>query len=208
MKTKTKRITGTVVIATLLLTLLCAMIAPVAAYSYNGEVAANYAYNNAYNYVPGTSVFKDPGGDCTNFVSHSLQAGGWRELGGWYTSNNVWFYNYPYRYGYSHTWTVADRLYDFLTYSGRAYPVSVKYRKHLLQKGDVVQIDYKDNNGNYGSWDHTMIVTDKNGDDPLMSYHSVGEPSQTGVRNKSLTDIMNSNPSARFLGWRIYSTYY
>ncbi len=206
---KTKRI-GTIVVAMLLLTLLCAMVTPVAAYSYNGEAAANYAYNNAYNNVPGTYVFKNGGGDCTNFASHSLQAGGWREIGGWsYISSDVWFYDYPYRYGYSHTWTVADRFYDFLAaHNNRAYPVSVKYRKHLLQKGDIVQIDYKDKYGNCGYWDHTMIVTDKNGNDPLMSYHSVGEPSQTGVRNKSLTEIMNDNSDARFLGWRIRSTYY
>lgn len=168
----------TIVVAIVAVALFCTMIVPALAASYDGEVAANYAYTNAKNYVPGTSVFKT-NGDCTNFVSHSLQAGGWGEIGGWYTSNNVWFYNFPYRYGYSHTWAVVDRFYDFLTYGGRAYPVSVKYNKHLLQKGDIVQIDYKDQNGNYGSWDHTMIVTDKNG----------------------------NNPSARFLGWRLYSSY-
>jgi hypothetical protein len=191
----------TVTLVLLSTILLCAIIAPAAAYNYDGDAAANYAYNNAKNYVPGTAVFKD-NGDCTNFVSHSLQAGGWTEVGGWYTSSNAWFYNVPYKYGYSHTWAVADRFFDYLTYGGRASPVSVKYNKHLLQKGDIVQIDYTKD----GRWDHSMIVTDKNGDDPLMSYHSVGEPSQTGRRNISLTEIMNNNPNACFLGWRISET--
>ena len=201
-----------VLVAVLLVMAFCVMATPAVAHSYNGEAAANYAYNNAYNNVPGTYVFKNGGGDCTNFVSHSLQAGGWREIkqgvNGDYRSSKVWYYSYPYRYGYSHTWTIADRFYDFLIYSGRAYPVSAKYKKHLLQKGDIVQIDYKDKYGRYGHWDHTMIVTGKNGNDPLMSYHSTGSPSQTGVRNKSLTEIMNGNSDARFLGWRIRSTYY
>lgn len=199
--------------ATLLAVLLCTIAAPtVAAYSYNGQAAADYAYRNAYNDVPGSFVFEFGGDDYTNFVSHFLQAGGWREKhpspinSGDYRGSDVWYYDYPNWRGYSHTWAVADRFYDFLTYSGRAYPVSVKYKKHLLQRGDVVQIDYKDKYGNYGHRDHSMIVTGKNGNDPLMSYHSTRKEDRT--RKRSLTEIMESSPDARFLGWRIRGTYY
>lgn len=198
----------TAAILLLALTMLVAVTAvPAAAYKYyDGQKAADYAYNNAYNKVPGTWRFSGTGsgGDCTNFVSHSLQAGGWEEVGGYYyTSSRAWWYDYPYRYGYSHTWTVADRFRDFLSCSGRAYPVAMSRRMSSLEKGDIVQIDYGRNN----DWDHTMIVTGKTSSDLLMSYHSEGNPRYTGVRNKPLQEIINGNSDARFLGWHIRDKY-
>jgi len=184
---------------------------PAAAYKYyDRQKAADYAYNNAYNKVPGTWRFSGTGsgGDCTNFASHSLQAGGWEEVGGyWYTSSRAWWYDYPYRYGYSHTWAVADRFRNFLDCSGRAYPVAVSRRMSSLEKGDIVQMDYKDRRGNYGCWDHTMVVTGKTNNDLLMSYHSIGDPRKTGVRNRPLQKIINDNSGARFLGWHIRDKY-
>ncbi|MEA1936876.1 MAG: amidase domain-containing protein [Patescibacteria group bacterium] len=175
---------------------------PAAAYTYNRQAAADYALNNAYKNVPGSWHFRDNGGDCTNFVSHSLKAGGWREIGGWsHTSDDVWFYDYPYRYGYSHTWTHADKFYHFMSRTSRANPVSVKRNSYLLQVGDVVQIDYKDRYGNYGSWDHTMIVTAKAGNKLFMSYHT----KDTG--NRALSAIRQESPNARFIGWHIHNNY-
>ena len=191
----------TIVVATLLIALLCAVATPVAAYTYDRNAAADYAYNNAYNDVPGSWRFEYSGGDCANFVSHSLKAGGWREIGGSYTSDDAWFYNYPYRYGYSHTWTLADKFYRFMSRTSRANPCSVVRYSHLLEKGDVVQADWDRN----GVWDHTMIVTGKNGNDPLMSYHS--EKRENRTRNRPLSSIRNDNPNARYIAWSVHDNY-
>lgn len=190
-----------VAIVLLTMVLLCVTAMPAAAYTYDREAAANYAYNNAYNDVPGSWRFEYSGGDCANFVSHSLEAGGWREIGGSYTSDDAWFYYYPYRYGYSHTWTLADKFYRFMSRTSRANPCSVERYSHLLEKGDVVQADWNRD----GVWDHTMIVTDKNGDDPLVSYHSEFREGRT--RNRPLSSIRQDYPDARFIAWSVHDNY-
>lgn len=198
MKRNTTRMT---VVAILLVVALCATVTTAAAYTYDRNAAADYAYNNAYNDVPGSWRFEYEGGDCANFVSHSLEAGGWREIGGSYTSDDVWFYYYPYRYGYSHTWTLADKFYRFMSRTSRANPCSVVRYRHLLERGDVVQADWDRN----GVWDHTMIVTGKNGNDPLMSYHSANRENR--ARNRSLQEIMDDNTGARFIAWSVHDNY-
>lgn len=192
----------TIVVATLLVVALCATVTTATAYTYDRNAAADYAYNNAFNGVPGSWRFEvEDRGDCANFVSNSLKAGGWREIGGSYTSNDAWFYNYPYRYGYSHTWAVADKFYRFMSRSSRVNPCSVAHYSHLLEKGDVIQADWDSN----GVWDHTMIVTGKNGNDPLVSYHS--DSIEGRERDKSLSDIRQDNPNARFIAWSVHDNY-
>ena len=177
---------------------------PAAAYRYDRQAAADYAFNNAKNNVPWSWFFSSHGGDCTNFASHSLQAGGWRETGKYYYWRDSSWYcdwcNNPV--GYSRTWGAAHNFYYFLTCSGRAYPVAIS-KKMSLEKGDIVQIDYGRNN----NWDHTMVVTGKTNNDLLMSYHSIGDPRKTGVRNRPLQKIINDNSGARFLGWHIRDNY-
>ncbi len=204
--TQTDKTAGTIVAVVLLtMALLCVTAMPAAAYTYDRNAAADYAYNNAYNSVPGTWYFEYRGGDCANFVSHSLQAGGWREIKGWYKSDDVWYYDSWYPGYCSYTWSGADNLFRFMSRTSRANPCSVERYSHLLEKGDVVQMDYKDEHGNYGSWDHSMIVTGKNGDDPLMSYHSNTEEGRE--RDKSLSTIRQENPNVRFIAWSIHDNY-
>lgn len=163
--------------------------------SYDRNKAASYAYNNAYNDVPWSSWYRANGGDCTNFVSNALQAGGWTEIGKYaYDSNAAWYFDYNYRPFYSYTWGGANNFYRFLFYGNRAVSVSGPSQ---LQIGDVVQIDYERDN----RWDHTMIVTGKDSRGLLVSYHT------PNTRNEVLNDIVNRNPGARFMAWHLKDTY-
>ncbi len=195
MQTKTK----TIVVATLLLTLLCAMITPVSAYSYNRYVAENYA--ETYALSPNSAYRYFTGADCTNFVSQALYAGGLTETGKYqYWNDYAWYYDWGYRPGYSNTWAVANELYDFLDKSGRANRVSVDAPYcYKFDPGDIIQID----NNNDGWWDHSMIVTGEivSDDDLLMSYHT------PNVKNERLSDIRERNPNAHFGGWHIKDYY-
>lgn len=62
------------------LTLLFLSIMPAAAYTYNREATAAYVYDNALKDVPNSAYFQALGGDCTNFASYCLQAGGWKQI--------------------------------------------------------------------------------------------------------------------------------
>ena len=149
--------TRTTLVVLLALTMLVAVAAmPTAAYTYNRGAAENYAEiyvinpNSAYRY------FDE---DCASFVFQALYAGGITETGKyWYGNDYAWYYDWGYRPGYSHTWSVADDLYDFLDLSGRASRVSVDPPYcSKFEVGDVIQIDY-----DWGdTWDHTMTVTGK-----------------------------------------------
>ncbi len=165
--------------------------------SYNGYAARDYALQYAINPNPAYRYFDL---DCTNFVSQALLAGGWTETGKYnYASNYAWYYDWGTRPGYSNTWTVANNLYYFLSYSYRAYPVGLAHKPwyNYFSVGDIVQIDYTKD----GSWDHSMIVTAISVNDMYMTYHT------SNTKDKSLNQIMAEYPNAGFLGWHIKSTY-
>lgn len=175
------------------------MTTAVEAGSYNRNTAASYAYNNALNDVPWSSWYRANGGDCTNFVSNALQAGGWTETGKYfYTSNYAWYIDWNYPPGYSYTWGSANNFYRFLFYGNRAISVSGPSQ---LQIGDIVQMDKTRN----GDWDHSMIVTGKDSRGLLVSYHSTEISGYR--RNEVLNDVVNRNPGARFMAWHIKDTY-
>jgi len=183
------------VVATLLIALLCAMATPAMAHSYNRQAAANYALQYAENPNPAYMDYTYCGGDCTNFVSQSLLAGGWRETGKYiYYSKYAWYYDgadVPWR---SRSWTSATNLYRFMLYTTRATSVGSADQMDI---GDVFQIDYDRN----GVWDHSMIVTGKDHRGLLMSYHTAN------TKNEPLADIINRNSGARFAGWHIKDNY-
>lgn len=175
--------------------------------NYDGNAAKNYALNWAKNPNPAYRDFNPDGGDCTNFVSQSLMAGGWTEIGKYsYTSDDAWYYDWSSRGGYSYTWTSATKLYNFLgRHYTRASPLSVARSTpwpNYFKVGDIVQADWEKD----GAWDHSMVVTGINGNDLLVSYHSPPTP-DGNKKDRSLQEIINENPNARFIGWHIIGTY-
>ncbi len=191
-----------------ILTILAILPAEAAAYTYDRQVAVNYALSNWDKAVPGSSYFGAK--DCTNFVSNSLKAGGWPETMKPLTySQHLSFQTNPYawyadfwRNWYSYTWGGADNFGKFISiYSGRGQARALtggpSSWQNYFKIGDIVQIDYE----KYGIWDHTMIVTKIDSSNMYMTYHS---PSQHDER---LTDIMSRRPNAKFLGYQIYDQF-
>jgi hypothetical protein len=142
--------------------------------AYNRKDATDYAIkwaNGQYN-PDWPSYAKndcpDCGGDCTNFISQALFAGGW-------TMDGSWFSYFPYNprhgmpgtgrgmfYGRSQTspaWAVAQQFADYLRiYSRRA----AMCERNQLELGDVVQIRTPT-----GLIHHTAMVTKVDWADPM-----------------------------------------
>ena len=126
---------------------------------YNKSAIRDYAKKYYLNGNADYRSFWDQGGDCTNFVSQSLFAGGWEKKGWapWHRDDDdKWFYN---RAGQSYTWTGADNWRRFATKSGRVKRIS---RPRDARYGDILQVDY----GRDGTMEHSMVVVGRWRGDP------------------------------------------
>jgi cell wall-associated NlpC family hydrolase len=120
--------------------------------SYSGSAAAAYADTWALSNNPN---YPNYGDDCTNFVSQALHAGGYPFHGtngsttnyhNWFMSNTLGWWNY------SHTWTVAPDLLNFLYYdspggSPVAYKAPYQGSSSGASNGDVIFYDWGDGKG-------------------------------------------------------------
>lgn len=128
----------------------------------------NAAVAYAKKWVSSTSQKRNPawgnytskGGDCTNYVSQVLNAGGIPEDNAgsvqWYWDN----YNPPKTSSSrSASWTGVGELYNYLVANkkgnGTKGPIAdVNVAREKMEIGDVIQFDW----GSNGSWDHTAVV--------------------------------------------------
>lgn len=129
---------------------------------YNYAAMASYLerYWNKYN--PAYRSFKGNGGDCTNFVSQALRAGGWKDKPGWFRNANYWWYS---RFNQSRSWTSVEYWATFARSSGRTSMLSNVWQ---LRKGDVLQVKPKNSNQKI----HTMMVSYYSNGVPYFTYHS------------------------------------
>lgn len=157
-----------------------------AAASYNYQAMADYAMRYWNNYNPAYRSFNDVGGDCTNFVSQALRAGGWQDKTGWYRDDNNWWYNWMNQ---TITRINVQYFYTFAAVrSGRTYILG---SPSYMGLGDVLQIDFT----NDGPKDHTMIVTYRS-QQPYLTYHT------TNTLNRSLSSLQAALPYARWIPHR------
>ncbi|MGO5066394.1 methylase [Clostridium sporogenes] len=137
--------------------------------------ATSYALspNPKYKYLP---IVGNNGGDCTNFTSQCLLAGGApmkfnKEYPWWYNNNNTinvmddtW----------SICWSVAHSLYYYLKVNQERNSFGAKgleiYNKNDLNIGDLVF--FKDNNRRIF---HSAIITSFKNKEPLISQHTFNE---------------------------------
>ena len=143
---------------------------------YSGEKAAEYALRYALVPNPSYQYFSshgDGGGDCTNFISQCLHAGGAAMAFG---TSSPWWYN---NMGTSQTdddkhsisWAVANSLYWALrTRCGEKIP-GIKAQEvddlGLLRIGDIIQYE---NIG--GAIYHSAIITSFWFGLPLITQHT------------------------------------
>ena len=126
--------------------------------------AVNYATRWALSRNPAFANFQGNGGggDCTNFISQCLYAGGWR-MNFWGKYEGLsWYYHSPD--DLSKTWASADHFASFLETSNRGQRCSV----NELTFGDLVSEELPPNGIR-----HWMMVTGVSSQERYLSYHTI-----------------------------------
>ncbi|MBZ6477163.1 amidase domain-containing protein [Streptomyces griseocarneus] len=153
------------------------------------DYAAMAAYAEKYwrNYNPSYRKFNADGGDCTNFISQALKAGGWKNESGPASDYRKWWYDSKTQ---SDSWVGANEWSWYALNSKRVTTLSNVYQ---LEVGDILQMDFDRD----GSKDHSMITTYRSRMGvPYLTYHS------TNTYRKSVASIVASYPDAVYYAYR------
>lgn len=156
---------------------------------YDYKAMAAYAQKYWSKYNPDYPNFngQGAGGDCTNFVSQSLKAGGWKHVPGYTSDFHKWFGNSEIQ---SDSFIGVNEFSWFALSSKRVTSLANVYQ---MDVGDVLQMDFDKD----GSKDHSMIVTSRNSQGvPYVTYHS------TNTYNRSVASIIASYPNAAYYAYR------
>lgn len=136
--------------------------------TYSRDKAVNYAINYAINPNPAYKYFPivgDNGGDCTNFTSQCLFAGGAPMI---FSGKNIWWHNNS---GWSISWATAHSLYWYLKINAHNNLYGAKGREvssiTLLEKGDIIFYENQ-----IGKITHSAMITSFKDGSPLISQHS------------------------------------
>lgn len=155
--------------------------------AYDYTAMAKYAEKYWRSYNPAYRKFSGNGGDCTNFISQALKAGGWKPVPGSTTDYRNWWYDGSRQ---SDSWVGANEWAWFTLSNQRAANLANVYQADV---GDIVQVDFNKD----GSKDHSMMVTYRSSAGmPYLTYHS------TNTYRKSLASIIASYPNARYFAYR------
>ena len=127
---------------------------------YDREAALSYAHKWAYERNPEYYDFDGLGGDCTNFVSQVLAAGGAEQN----YSQNGWYFNSIN--DRSPSWSGVDELYEFLVSEHDVGPRARVVDVSEAMAGDIVQLGSFEN-GYY----HSLIIVDP--ENMLVAAHTV-----------------------------------
>ncbi|MFF4584206.1 amidase domain-containing protein [Streptomyces sp. NPDC001388] len=155
-------------------------------YDYKAMAAYAEKYWNVYNKDYPDYNGHGAGGDCTNFVSQSLKAGGWKHVPGYVYDYTKWFGNADIQ---SDSFVGVNEWSWFAQNSKRTTALANVYQ---LEVGDVLQMDFDRD----GSKDHTMIVTYKAGGVPYVTYHS------NNTLRRSVASLVASYPNAYYYAYR------
>ncbi|MEU5630359.1 amidase domain-containing protein [Streptomyces rishiriensis] len=155
-------------------------------YDYKAMAAYAEKYWNVYNKDYPDYNNHTAGGDCTNFVSQSLKAGGWKHVPGYVYDYTKWFGNADIQ---SDSFVGVNEWSWFAQNSKRTTPLANVYQ---LEVGDVLQMDFDRD----GSKDHTMIVTAKSNGIPYVTYHS------NNTFRRSVASLVASYPTSYFYAYR------
>jgi hypothetical protein len=156
--------------------------------SYNYTAMAAYAEQYWDNYNPDYRTFQDTGGDCTNFISQAMRAGGWPDASpGFYRDDNYWWYNWL-----NQTWTWINVQYWYTFAAIRSHRTYILSTPESMLIADVLQADFSNN----GSKDHTMIVSYRSSGVNYLTYHT------TDTLRRSLSSLKLAFPTARWLPHR------
>ena len=126
---------------------------------YNRENAVAYARKYAFSQNPLFPNFAGIGGNCTNFVSQAIYAGGCVMN---YTPTFGWYYiSLDER---SPSWSGVDYFYNFIIENAGVGPFGRVATSDELENGDVIQLAKND-----GGYYHTLLVVGFDGEDILVA---------------------------------------
>ncbi len=135
--------------------------AEAATYSYDFayDTAKAIAYSNTYALKYNTNYrnFNPDGGDCANFVSQSLNAGGFTQISGGYASTSAWYYKSSKNYAQS--WVYCPTFVSYMKKHGK-YVKNPK-KSAVFPGSPVVYMSSS------GVWAHATIC---------VGYNSAGTP--------------------------------
>ena len=116
---------------------------------YDRRAAVRYAHRWAFGRNPRFYDYEEIGGDCTNFASQCLFAGGGLMN---FVPDFGWYYITPNQK--SPSWTGVEYLYDFLTRKTLSVgPVGEECGLEELRPGDLLQLSFTGE-----GYQHTPVV--------------------------------------------------
>jgi hypothetical protein len=163
--------------------------------TFNRQAAADYALRWALVRNPAFRDFSNSGGNCTNFISQAMDAGGWTHVTGFYTNANHWWYN---SLNQTRSWVNVNQWHDFASVHSRR--TSMLTNPRSLWVGEVLQM----------SWDgstnknHTAIVTHRTSSDIYLSQNT------TDRRNISFTQyllLVGGHPNIRWFPHLVHTSF-
>lgn len=154
---------------------------------YRYAAMAAYAEKYWKYYNPAYRQYGADGGDCTNFLSQSLDAGGWKQVTNSARDYGTWYHK---KSADSSTWIGVNEWSWFTQTTKRTTALRYAYQ---MAVGDVLQIDFDKD----GSKDHSMMTTYRSASGvPYLTYHSYDS------YRRSLTSLIAANPNAAFYAYR------
>jgi hypothetical protein len=136
--------------------------------------SAAIAYVRKYAVKFNSSYPNYSAGDCTNFMSQALKAGGMQMMREYATGQGSWWYKFSQ--GSTHSWSVAEVLHDHL----KEYHLA-----HTTQNwavGELVFFNYHDGGRKY---DHVAMVTKKSGNNIYIGGHGGHQGSEANYAEKN-----------------------
>ncbi|MEU1530268.1 amidase domain-containing protein [Streptomyces fagopyri] len=155
--------------------------------TYDYAAMATYAEKYWKNYNTAYRSFNSAGGDCTNYVSQSLKAGGWQSVTSSDEDYGTWYYGTS---GQSDSWVGVNEWSWFTQTARRTTPLANVYQ---MDVGDVMQMDFDKD----GSKDHTMITSYRSSSGvPYLTYHD------TDTYRRSVSSLLASYPNSAYYAYR------
>ncbi|MBR1931871.1 MAG: amidase domain-containing protein [Lachnospiraceae bacterium] len=130
-------------------------------YSLNVAREIEYAGKWAFSRNPAYYNFDKLGGDCTNFISQCLYAGGAVMN---YTPDTGWYYGSLNNRAAA--WTGVAYFYRFMLQNKKAGPYGRTVPVSEAQPGDIIQL------GNSAVFYHSLLVIDIRHGEPYIATHT------------------------------------
>ncbi|MBD9704223.1 amidase domain-containing protein [Streptomyces sp. ID01-12c] len=156
--------------------------------AYDYKAMATYTEKYWKNYNPAYRKYNAAGGDCTNYLSQGLLAGGWKQISTvtpeeydtWYYASN----------GTADAWIGVNEWSWFTQTAKRTTALANVYQ---MDVGDVLQVDFNKD----GSKDHSMMTTYRSSSGvPYLTYHDAD------TYRRSVASIIASYPTANYYAYR------